>query len=326
MPESFAASCPKLNFDFKGQGKYYPAGQGSVVEVEKVGQNEYEIVYKFFSDECPSLSNLDQAKIIGVSSPEDSEYILYDSNLGVANIDAACDWAARFVVKGHQQGSQTCISSFQIHYAWFSGRASNSEESGFDYNSAYEYLIGCTSDNNGNAQADFPLYCWDGEAESYSNSLLPTSTTDVISTVTPTETSIAPSSASPSFIQTTVSATASASASAIISSSLSSSTSTTSSTATTTTKAALVEAYGQCGGINHMGATQCVENWTCKSQNPYYYQCVAMPVTTTQTACATMWAQCGGIGFEGYTECCSDATCVTYNSWYAQCTTTSSII
>lgn len=36
-----------------------------------------------------------------------------------------------------------------------------------------------------------------------------------------------------------------------------------------------VQKYGQCGGINYVGATACVEGWTCKVQNPYYSQCVS---------------------------------------------------
>ncbi|PYH43030.1 putative endoglucanase [Aspergillus saccharolyticus JOP 1030-1] len=32
--------------------------------------------------------------------------------------------------------------------------------------------------------------------------------------------------------------------------------------------------YQRCGGLNWTGATTCVEGWTCKQWNPYYYQCV----------------------------------------------------
>lgn len=55
---------------------------------------------------------------------------------------------------------------------------------------------------------------------------------------------------------------------------------TTPTTAAATTSAAatgVVNAqslYGQCGGSNFAGPTACAEG-TCKSQNPYYYQCVA---------------------------------------------------
>ncbi|PWY93941.1 hypothetical protein BO94DRAFT_315053 [Aspergillus sclerotioniger CBS 115572] len=33
--------------------------------------------------------------------------------------------------------------------------------------------------------------------------------------------------------------------------------------------------YGQCGGINWTGATQCASGSSCHSYNPYYYQCIA---------------------------------------------------
>ncbi|OTA99062.1 carbohydrate-binding module family 1 protein [Hypoxylon sp. CI-4A] len=54
--------------------------------------------------------------------------------------------------------------------------------------------------------------------------------------------------------------------------------STTSAAAVTTTAAAtgavdVQSLYGQCGGNNFAGPTACAEG-TCKSQNPYYYQCV----------------------------------------------------
>ncbi|PYI11887.1 hypothetical protein BO78DRAFT_302143 [Aspergillus sclerotiicarbonarius CBS 121057] len=33
--------------------------------------------------------------------------------------------------------------------------------------------------------------------------------------------------------------------------------------------------YGQCGGVNYSGATECASGASCHSYNPYYYQCIA---------------------------------------------------
>ncbi|KAF2805970.1 uncharacterized protein BDZ99DRAFT_466267 [Mytilinidion resinicola] len=44
--------------------------------------------------------------------------------------------------------------------------------------------------------------------------------------------------------------------------------------ASTTSLTGAVAKYYQCGGLNYIGATTCVEGTTCKQWNPYYYQCV----------------------------------------------------
>ncbi|KAI1493614.1 glycosyl hydrolase family 61-domain-containing protein [Biscogniauxia mediterranea] len=43
----------------------------------------------------------------------------------------------------------------------------------------------------------------------------------------------------------------------------------------TGTSSGTVALYGQCGGINYTGATQCASGSTCKVQNDFYYQCVS---------------------------------------------------
>ncbi|KAJ5655367.1 hypothetical protein N7507_007317 [Penicillium longicatenatum] len=50
--------------------------------------------------------------------------------------------------------------------------------------------------------------------------------------------------------------------------------STQSATVTPSSTGALVAHYYQCGGINWTGGTTCESPYTCKVQNPYYYQCV----------------------------------------------------
>jgi endoglucanase len=50
--------------------------------------------------------------------------------------------------------------------------------------------------------------------------------------------------------------------------------STQSATVAPSSTGALVAHYYQCGGINWTGGTTCESPYTCKVQNPYYYQCV----------------------------------------------------
>ncbi|KAI5918488.1 glycosyl hydrolase family 61-domain-containing protein [Camillea tinctor] len=46
-------------------------------------------------------------------------------------------------------------------------------------------------------------------------------------------------------------------------------------TSTSASSSGTVALYGQCGGINYTGATQCASGSTCKVQNDYYSQCVS---------------------------------------------------
>jgi hypothetical protein len=46
------------------------------------------------------------------------------------------------------------------------------------------------------------------------------------------------------------------------------------STSSTANPGGLVAKFGQCGGINFLGATSCVSGTTCTVQNPFYSQCL----------------------------------------------------
>lgn len=46
-------------------------------------------------------------------------------------------------------------------------------------------------------------------------------------------------------------------------------------------QAAVQTAYGQCGGQNYNGPTQCTSGWTCVYSNPYYSQCLPGGSSTT---------------------------------------------
>ncbi|KAK6522431.1 hypothetical protein TWF281_002992 [Arthrobotrys megalospora] len=123
-------------------------------------------------------------------------------------------------------------------------------------------------------------------------------------------------------------------------------TSTTSSSAAATSTAALVPAYGQCGGLTYFGATECVPGYICSKSNTFYSQCIldpnsssmaastsapstsTTPATTTSstsststssTALAAAYAQCGGLTYVGPTKCVSGYYCSKSNDFYSQC-------
>ncbi|TGJ68592.1 hypothetical protein EYR41_007635 [Orbilia oligospora] len=127
-------------------------------------------------------------------------------------------------------------------------------------------------------------------------------------------------------------------------------TSTKSSSAAATSTKALVPAYGQCGGLTYLGATECVPGYICSVSNSFYSQCVPDPnssssvrvstsstvastatssigastsststTSSSSTALASAYAQCGGLTYIGPTECVAGYYCSKSNSFYSQC-------
>ena len=344
------AKCPSLNFSFKNHGSYPPAS-ASVVSAYQVDENDYEITLQFSAQYCPPLSNLDQAAIIGVNSPESSVYYLHDSNQKISNIADSCDWSARFVVTGAETDGVVCVPNFQIHYSWFSGLASSSYASSFKYNSAYEYAMNCVHDNNNNAQSDFSQYCFAVDSvpessssvassaiESLSSSVVSSAIESLSSSSSSAIATVAPSTISVPTVEPTTSSFIDIPS--YVNSSIPSTTFSSSLTTITTSASGnkkLAELYYQCGGINWTGATACVEGAVCSSMNPFYYQCVAGPTPTTTptttkattkyttsntaipTTTALLYGQCGGNNWTGATVCVEGAVCSSMNDWYYQC-------
>ena len=73
--------------------------------------------------------------------------------------------------------------------------------------------------------------------------------------------------------------------------------------------------YGQCGGNNWSGPTQCGTGKVCKRKNAYYSQCVL----DAKAKGVKLHGQCGGRRWTGPTECVPGATCVEVNEWYSSC-------
>jgi len=262
--------CPNLNFEFKNyDGLDYPLGHGKIVQAYELGDNDYEVVFSFSAEGCPPLSNLDQCAIIGVDSPEASTYLLHDSNQDISLISNPCDWTAKFVVKGESVGKYICAPDFQIHYSWFSGRASSSDELNFHYQSAYEYLMSCVSDNRNDAQSDFSQYCWLADDTKVSSAAI--SSAAASSHV---------SASAVSILTAPVKATTKSASLTKAASTVKSATESVSAAKSATSASSVADLYYQCGGKNWTGPTECVSGAICQSMNPFYYQCVA---STTET-------------------------------------------
>ncbi|UJR25708.1 hypothetical protein I4U23_007059 [Adineta vaga] len=97
-----------------------------------------------------------------------------------------------------------------------------------------------------------------------------------------------------------------------------------------------VAIYGQCGGKDYKGATDCCSPTTCQYNNDYYSQCLPgttkasssttkSPASSTKasTQCSAVYGQCGGNGWTGPQQCCSGSSCVVKDSYYSQCLPTS---
>ncbi|GMG28660.1 unnamed protein product [Ambrosiozyma monospora] len=168
------AKCGNLNTNYKYKcGSSYPAADIYFDNISSSTEGVYEVTLHFSVASCPSLSNLGELKIIGLDSPDSGTIILYSLNSKVYKItsdDEVCDWSVTFKVNANSYNDDYCMSSFQIQYDWFTSGASTNDKSSWSYNSNYDYLIACNIDNQNNAQADAPLYCFKEYQSSASSS------------------------------------------------------------------------------------------------------------------------------------------------------------
>ncbi|CAK4291806.1 unnamed protein product, partial [Aphanomyces euteiches] len=79
-----------------------------------------------------------------------------------------------------------------------------------------------------------------------------------------------------------------------------------------------VPPYGQCGGNNYQGSTQCSTGYHCNEYNEWYSQCIPSPALADRQGVAA-YGRCGGNGYSGPTECTSGYNCKQYTEWYSQC-------
>lgn len=94
---------------------------------------------------------------------------------------------------------------------------------------------------------------------------------------------------------------------------------------------ALAKQWGQCGGKEWEGPTQCVAGLTCVALSEHYFQCMPHehagkkpPASKSQDPDASKnqagsWGQCGGLNWEGPSECIAGYMCKRQNDHYSQC-------
>ncbi|QPG74652.1 hypothetical protein FOA43_001984 [Brettanomyces nanus] len=171
IPVDASIECSSLDMTYKCGQDNYPCASGDISDVTDLGNNHYEITFTFASDDCIDISNLGEAKIIGIDSPESGTNLLLSRNSNVFKIDDACHWSATFVINGKQDGSQICTPSFTVQYDWFSGAGvSTSEKSSWKYSGSYDYLLSCSTNNMGQSNGDWPVASESSSAATESSS------------------------------------------------------------------------------------------------------------------------------------------------------------
>ena len=79
--------------------------------------------------------------------------------------------------------------------------------------------------------------------------------------------------------------------------------------------AAPVAAWGQCGGQQYHGSTECVAGYACVYKNPWYSQCKPAPASTPATNYKCKWAT----GCAGSPDSCEPGTHCKEHRWWSQC-------
>jgi len=83
-----------------------------------------------------------------------------------------------------------------------------------------------------------------------------------------------------------------------------------------------VAQYGQCGGIDYRGSTECCVPSICEHNNLWFSQCIPSSAPST-AGCSGVYGQCGGENWSGPT-CCDYSICTYSDSYYSQCLRNSS--
>ena len=324
IPIESHAKCPNLNFDWVNRG-YYPKADAKITDAYQVDETDFEITLEFKADDCPPITNLDQAAIIGVNSPENSTYYLHDSNKNISNINSPCEWAATFIVKGEAVDGVFCVPEFQIHYAWFSGLASSRYAESWKYHTAYEYSMGCVSDNNNDAQDDFSQYCFDVEAVPEKPSSKSFTSKAASATTAATTASIAPFAnlyaqcGGQNYVGPTECVTGAicASQNPFYYQCLSKTTSKPavfpSATLNTITTSAIPSAIPST--ITPSITSKMASSTSSSTTSSATLSTTAAPKLSLQA----LWGQCGGQNWNGPTACEAGAVCSSMNPFYFQC-------
>ncbi|CDH11727.1 uncharacterized protein ZBAI_03513 [Zygosaccharomyces bailii ISA1307] len=165
---SLTPVCPDLNFNWHEDNTNTMHYTMDLVSVTWISSNLYEITIKVEGAEQIDLKYLWSLKVIGINGPE-STHQLYGKNENTYLIDNPTDYTATFQVYGQAVEGDDCkveMPSFQIQYEYLQGDAAQYSDSWTWGATSFDLMTGCGGDNNGNSNADFPLWYWSsGEAK-----------------------------------------------------------------------------------------------------------------------------------------------------------------
>ncbi|GMG40531.1 unnamed protein product [Ambrosiozyma monospora] len=126
------------SFTAKAENGNYPKASISFSDFSYVSENVVEVTLQFSASDCLSIDYLGELKIIGLSSPDYSEFTLYSRNSDVSLISEPCSWSQTLTLTT----TNSCMGQFQIQFDWFSGPGCESSSS-WSYSGSYDYLIDC---------------------------------------------------------------------------------------------------------------------------------------------------------------------------------------
>ena len=183
--------CSEWNFDHhQDRENIKPKYKMQLLNVQHGDGADYDITVRFYADENIPLEHLHSVKIIGVQGPQGTIQ-LWGKNEGVTPQDfVPSDFTTTFKIYSnpHEDPCYVEIPNFQVQYEY--KHSDTWTQNGWGKH-AFDLMIGCGGDNQGNSNFDFPLYFWPKDCNSHCNppESSVTTTTSVEPTSTPETTS-----------------------------------------------------------------------------------------------------------------------------------------
>ncbi|GME91093.1 unnamed protein product [Ambrosiozyma monospora] len=113
------------SFTAKAENGNYPKASISFSDVSYVSENVVEVTLQFSASNCLSINYLGELKIIGLSSPDYGQVVLYSRNSKIFEISEPCSWSQTLKL----YTTNSCLKQFQIQFDWFSGPGCESSSS-----------------------------------------------------------------------------------------------------------------------------------------------------------------------------------------------------
>lgn len=152
------SACPNLNFDFHQMNNdINPTYKMDLEKVQYLSGDEYQITVRFYASENIPLSNLHSLKVREIQGPKNVVQ-LWGKNEGItpSNFNPS-DFTTTFIVYGDttKDPCYVWLPTFQVQYEYIKTEQWEQNHWG---DITFDLFLGCSSDNQGNANDDFPLY------------------------------------------------------------------------------------------------------------------------------------------------------------------------